>query len=125
MLISGELEYWDESVQDEIENLTRTFEQSQYISSNTFYTESWLRSFLGYIDRNQDSMNISIDTQEGFIDTLKEVSVENSILPVWLYEHDFNYKFSSVWKFTLFSNPQKSENRTVTKMLGTVPNIIS
>ena len=74
VLINGDLEYWDESVQYEIENLTRTFEQSQFISSNTFYTESWLRSFLGYIDRNQDSMNISIDTQEAFIDTLKEVS---------------------------------------------------
>lgn len=72
-MISGELDYWEESVQNEIENLTRTFEQSPYVSSSSLFTESWLRSFKGYVDRNKDTMNISIDTKENFVKTLKEV----------------------------------------------------
>lgn len=74
VLISGELDYWDEDVQNEIENLTRTFEQSPYVSPSSFFTESWLRSFVGYVDRNRDAMNISVDTKESFMKTLKEVT---------------------------------------------------
>lgn len=73
MVIAGELNYWEENVQNEIENLTRAFENSQFISSSSFYTESWLRSFLGYIDRNKDILNVTIGTNEGFIETLKQV----------------------------------------------------
>lgn len=94
-MISGELDYWEESVQNEIENLTRTFEQSPYVSSSSFFTESWLRSFKGYVDRNRDTMNISIDTKENFMKTLKEVKYTFIILVIFfrvlhLYYH-INY----------------------------------
>lgn len=59
-------------IQAEVENLTQTFENTTYISS-PLYTESWLRSFVGYVRRNQDYLNVSIDTEDDFIRTLKEV----------------------------------------------------
>ncbi|XP_046993292.1 patched domain-containing protein 3 [Schistocerca americana] len=72
VVITGNLNYSDRAVQDEIENLTQTFENTTFISS-PLYTESWLRSFVGYIRRNEDYLNVSIDTEEDFINTLKEL----------------------------------------------------
>lgn len=74
MVISGEIDYWDIEVQNQIENLTEAFENSHFIS-NPIYTESWLRSFLNYVDRNQEELNITIDTRESFIETLTEVFI--------------------------------------------------
>jgi hypothetical protein len=74
VVISGELNYSDPVTQAQVESLTQTFENTTYISS-PLYTESWLRSFVGYVRRNQDYLNVSIDTEDGFIKTLKEVSV--------------------------------------------------
>ncbi|XP_066995806.2 patched domain-containing protein 3 isoform X1 [Anabrus simplex] len=72
VVIAGELNYSDPIVQEQVENLTQTFENTTYISS-PLYTESWLRSFVGYIKRNQDYLNVSIATEEDFIKTLKEL----------------------------------------------------
>jgi len=59
-------------VQDQIENLTKTFESSQFISS-PLYTESWVRSFVNYVNRNQEELNVTIDTKESFLQTLNDV----------------------------------------------------
>lgn len=67
------MKYSDPKTQEAIENLTRTFEASPYIS-NSLYTESWVRSFVSYVKRNQDYLNVSIDTEEDFIMNLKDVS---------------------------------------------------
>ncbi|XP_054287352.1 patched domain-containing protein 3-like [Macrosteles quadrilineatus] len=72
VILSGELNYSDPLIQDQIENLTRTFEASPYIST-PLYTESWLRSFVSYVKRNQDYLNVSIDTEDSFIKTLNEL----------------------------------------------------
>ncbi|XP_071446511.1 patched domain-containing protein 3-like isoform X1 [Hetaerina americana] len=72
VVISGELNYSDPYVQFQIENLTQTFENTSFISS-PLYTESWVRSFVGYVNRNKDYLNISIDTEEEFITSLKEL----------------------------------------------------
>lgn len=66
------MDYSDSFVQQQIENLTQTFENTSYIS-NPLYTESWLRSFLQYAERNEDYLNISLKTAEGFTNALKEV----------------------------------------------------
>jgi hypothetical protein len=73
VIISGELNYSDPVIQAQVENLTQTFENTTYISS-PLYTESWLRSFVGYVYRNQEYLNVSIDTEDDFIRALKEVS---------------------------------------------------
>jgi hypothetical protein len=77
VVISGELNYSDPVIQAQVENLTQTFENTTYISS-PLYTESWLRSFVGYIRRNEEYLNVSIDTEQSFIKTLKEVRVQSS-----------------------------------------------
>ncbi|XP_063921586.1 patched domain-containing protein 3 [Zophobas morio] len=71
VVIAGEYEYWNPEIQRQVENLTQTFENTSYVS-NTLYTESWLRSFIQYAERNEDFLNISIKTKEGFMQALKE-----------------------------------------------------
>lgn len=70
MIVSGEYNYSDPEIQGQVENLTRTLEATTWIS-NPLYSESWLRSFLSYISRNQEYLNVTIDTEESFIETLK------------------------------------------------------
>jgi len=72
VIISGALNYSDPAIQEQVENLTQTFEASPYIST-PLYTESWLRSFVNYVKRNEDYLNVTIDTEESFIKTLNEL----------------------------------------------------
>ncbi|XP_014293320.1 patched domain-containing protein 3 [Halyomorpha halys] len=72
VVVAGDLKYSDPNTQEALENLTRTFEASPYIS-NSLYTESWVRSFVSYVKRNQDYLNVSIDTEEDFIKNLKDL----------------------------------------------------
>lgn len=74
MVISGEYNYSDPIVQDEVELLTQRLENTSYIS-NSLYTESWLRTFVDYVSRNNDYLNVTIDDEDEFIQNLKEVSV--------------------------------------------------
>ncbi|XP_030763532.1 patched domain-containing protein 3 isoform X2 [Sitophilus oryzae] len=71
VIVSGEYDYSDPKIQKEVEKLTQTFENTSYISA--LLTDSWLRSFLQYIDRNKDYLNISIKTQKEFSTELKEL----------------------------------------------------
>ncbi|KAF7270000.1 hypothetical protein GWI33_016989 [Rhynchophorus ferrugineus] len=72
VVVSGKYDYSDPQVQKEVEKLTQTFENTSYVS-NTLYTESWLRSFLQYVERNEDYLNISIKSQKDFSQALKEL----------------------------------------------------
>lgn len=72
VVVEGEYNYSDPVIQQQMENLTQTLENSTYISS-PLYTESWLRSFLGYVTRNQDYLNATIDNEADFIAALKEL----------------------------------------------------
>ena len=74
MIISGELNYSDPVVQDQVEELTQAFENTSYISS-PLYTESWLRSWVGYIRRNEELMNGTLRTEAGFLQALKEAGI--------------------------------------------------
>lgn len=72
VVISGNYNYSDPMIQEEVETLTQRLENTSYIS-NSLYTESWLRTFVNYVERNNDYLNVSIDTEEDFIHNLKEV----------------------------------------------------
>ncbi|OWR54203.1 Ptc-related protein [Danaus plexippus plexippus] len=72
VVISGKYNYSDPKIQDEVEILTQRLENTSYIS-NSLYTESWLRTFVNYVERNNDYLNISIDSEEDFIKNLKEL----------------------------------------------------
>ena len=75
MVISGNYNYSDPKIQDEVETLTQKLENTSYIS-NSLYTESWLRTFVNYVDRNNDYLNVTIDSEEDFIANLKEVFLD-------------------------------------------------
>ncbi|XP_033337627.2 patched domain-containing protein isoform X1 [Megalopta genalis] len=72
VVLSGEYDYSDPIVQQQVENLTRSLEASRYISSAPIYTESWLRTFLGYAKISE----IDVRNKTVFLEKLKE-----SLLP--------------------------------------------
>ncbi|GLV34155.1 Patched-related [Carabus blaptoides fortunei] len=72
VIIAGDYNYSDPLTQMQIENFTQILENTSYIS-NPLYTESWLRSFLQYVERNQDYLNVTIATETEFIAALKEL----------------------------------------------------
>ncbi|XP_045445427.1 patched domain-containing protein 3 isoform X2 [Melitaea cinxia] len=72
VVISGNYNYSDPKIQDEVETLTQKLENTSYIS-NSLYTESWLRTFVTYVERNNDYLNVTIDNEEDFIQNLKEL----------------------------------------------------
>lgn len=71
VIVSGDYDYSSKVIQQQMENLTRSLEATKWISGSV-YTESWLRSFLSYIDRNNDYLNVTIDTPESFVQALQE-----------------------------------------------------
>lgn len=81
VIVSGQMDYADPFVQQQVENLTQTFENTSYIS-NPLYTESWLRSFLQYAERNEDYLNISLKSEDGFISALKEVMNQHTHIKI-------------------------------------------
>lgn len=75
-----------QEVQKKFEQLTLDLESTSYVS-NSLYTESWLRSFLSFIERNNDYLNVTIDTEEEFIRVLKEVSVHIEPIDIKVHGH--------------------------------------
>lgn len=59
--------------------MTESLENTSYVTSS-LYTESWLRSFLSFIERNNDFLNVTIDTEQDFIAALKEVRTQLNCL---------------------------------------------
>lgn len=59
----------------QIETVMQQLENTSYVTS-PLYSESWLRSFVSYVERNNDYLNLTLDNEEDFIDALKEVSIE-------------------------------------------------
>lgn len=78
VLITGDLNYSDPLTQYKIEQLTEQLENTSYVTSS-LYTESWLRTFLSFVERNNDFLNVTIDNELDFIAALREVRVINYI----------------------------------------------
>ena len=71
VIITGNLNYSDPFTQMQIEETLQKLENTSYVTSS-LYTESWLRSFISYVDRN-DYLNLTLDSELNFIESLKEV----------------------------------------------------
>lgn len=71
MIITGDLNYSDPFTQMQIEDAMQQLENTSYVTSS-IYTESWLRIFLSFVERSE-YLNISVGTEQEFIDALKEV----------------------------------------------------
>ena len=59
-------------------------ENSTYIDPSV--TQSWLRDFLNYVDRNAgyDDVDLNLDTEEDFAETLKVHYLAGSVSPISL-----------------------------------------
>lgn len=71
VIITGDLNYSDPFTQMQIEESMQQLENTSYVTSS-IYTESWLRTFLSFVERSE-YLNISVGTELEFIDALKEV----------------------------------------------------
>lgn len=71
MVLAGEMDYSNPEIQAKVDTLTSQLENTSYVTSSD-YTESWLRSFLEFYERNNEYINGTIDTEQSFIKTLKE-----------------------------------------------------
>ncbi|XP_058795764.1 patched domain-containing protein 3 [Phymastichus coffea] len=73
VVVSGQYNYSDPVIQEQMENLTLSLEGTKWIGSN-IYTESWLRSFLSFYEdhrEEEDHVNYTILNEKGFINTLR------------------------------------------------------
>lgn len=57
----------------QIENSLQQLENTSYVTSS-IYTESWLRTYLSFLDRSEYFLNITSGSEQEFIDSLKEVN---------------------------------------------------
>lgn len=69
VVVSGDYDYSEPVVQQQLENLTRTLEASRFISEPV-YTESWLRSFLSYVRHSGEELDVG--SEASFVRTLKK-----------------------------------------------------
>lgn len=74
VILTGDLNYSDPVTQQEIEKVMHALESTSYVTSS-LYTESWLRTFLDFLDRNQEFLNITINSEQDFIDAMRTVTV--------------------------------------------------
>lgn len=73
MAITGDVNYSDPQTQQDLMELHQKFENMTYIAG-PLYTESWIRAWLGFLDRNNEYLGLNVTTEEDFITNLREVS---------------------------------------------------
>lgn len=71
VIVTGDLNFSDPITQMQIEDAMQRLENTSYVTSS-IYTESWLRTFLSFVERSE-YLNVSVGTEQDFIDSLKEV----------------------------------------------------
>ena len=72
MVFTGDLTYTDNETQRQIMSVLDQIEAHANIA-DPFYTESWLRSWNKFLDRNAIDFDINVTDDKSFIDNLKDV----------------------------------------------------
>nr|XP_045594269.1 patched domain-containing protein 3-like [Procambarus clarkii] len=85
--ITGDVMYSDRETQKELMALLKRFESTPY-SPGALYTESWLRAWLSFLERNQDFMSINITSEEEFCSQLRELYLSG---PANLFAEDVKF----------------------------------
>ena len=78
VIVTGDLNYSDPITQMQIEETMQRLENTSYVTSS-IYTESWLRTFLSFVERSE-YLDVSVGTEQEFIDSLKEVCSFNIVI---------------------------------------------
>nr|XP_045593830.1 patched domain-containing protein 3-like [Procambarus clarkii] len=87
VVITGDLNYSDPETQKDLMALHKEFESTPY-SIGSLYTESWLRAWLGFVERNKDFLDINITSEEDFCAELKELYLSG---PANLFAEDVKF----------------------------------
>ena len=72
VVVQGRLDYSDPEVQRKVEYLLETFENSSYVEDR-FYTESWLRDWVNFVDTSASILDLNTSTPEQWLDSYKTV----------------------------------------------------
>jgi len=82
VVVSGDIYYSDPSSQDKLEKMMKEFENSTFIASDM--STSWLRDFLGFVERNKQYEDYKIDTESDFVNTLDTIYLSDPSSPLTL-----------------------------------------
>ncbi|KAK7083691.1 Sterol-sensing domain of SREBP cleavage-activation [Halocaridina rubra] len=94
VVITGDLNYSDPETQEQLIDLHQKFENLSYVAG-PLYTESWLRAWLGFIDRNQDYLELNVSTEEDFIYNLREIYLPGPANP-YAQDVTFNEDYTRI-----------------------------
>ncbi|KAK4292465.1 hypothetical protein Pmani_034770 [Petrolisthes manimaculis] len=92
--ITGDVMYSDPETQRELMELHKTFENMSYVAG-PLYTESWIRAWLGFLDRNQEFLDLNITTEQEFIDNLREIYLSGPANP-FAQDVTFNENYTKI-----------------------------
>ena len=122
VIIKGDnVDYSDKNVQQKLETILQTFENSTFISSSM--SSSWLRDFLNFVERNQGyytDMDINIDGKRNFLQTLTNSYLSDRESPynldILLDESGENIVASRFLLLGLFINDSVKETEMVREL---------
>ncbi|XP_068239461.1 patched domain-containing protein 3-like isoform X2 [Palaemon carinicauda] len=94
VVITGDLDYSNTTTQDQLIELHQKFENLSYVAG-ALYTESWLRAWLGFLDRNQEYLELNVTEEEDFISNLREIYLSGPANP-YAQDVTFNEDFTRI-----------------------------
>jgi len=73
VVVSGDIYYSDPKTQDKLEKMMKVFENSTFIAEDM--STSWLRDFLGFIERNKqyEDIGLRLETEAEFVHSLDTI----------------------------------------------------
>ena len=74
VILEGRHAYWEPELQEQLETLMQTFENSTYVMDK-LYTDCWLREWINLVENSQGIFNINVSTPDAWMASLKEVSL--------------------------------------------------
>ncbi|XP_043198060.1 patched domain-containing protein 3-like [Amphibalanus amphitrite] len=77
VILNGTLPYWEPEIQEQVETLMETFENSTYVSDR-LYNDCWLREWVNLVENSRGILNFNVSTPEEWISSLKSVFLFNS-----------------------------------------------
>lgn len=92
--ITGDIEYSNKTKQDALMELHRKMENATFVA-NPLYSESWLRAWLGFLDRNSEYLDLNITNEEEFIYNLRDYYLTGPNNP-FIQDVTFNEDFTKI-----------------------------
>ncbi|CAL4066460.1 unnamed protein product [Meganyctiphanes norvegica] len=94
VVLTGDIEYSDKENQDDLMEVLQKLENSTFIAG-PLYTESWLRAWLGFLDRNSEYLDLNITNEEEFIFNLRDYYLTGPNNP-FIQDVTFNEDYTKI-----------------------------